>query len=81
MLAGVIATTGTAGLGLEPDLLAEWGRWPATAMLGAIAASCVYLLYRQGLAFASAQKDMAASINGLVRELSERPCVRKPTNN
>lgn len=80
MLIGTSSTMLATGVAVDPNLAAEFGKWPATVILGAVSMLCVWLIYKQGAKFAEAQKEMATSLSGLVRELSERPCIRKPTN-
>ena len=91
MLIGTTATGLATAVNVDPNLIGELGRWPATIVLGAIAGLCVWLQYKQAKDFsaaardsATALRDTAASTNkaimDLVGELRERPCIRKPVN-
>jgi len=69
---------------IDTELAQEVGGWPITTLALGVCALCVWLMYKMATAnmlnAAGNMDKVAAELNDLNKNLSERPCVRNPEN-
>ena len=81
-----VATAGTLGAAIIAQVQADAGtaealaKWPATLILAAVAVYAIYSMNKQAEINAKASEKQSEAIEGLVKELHEKPCIRNPKN-
>lgn len=65
------ATSMTYVAQIDPSTLDAWGKLPATAILGAVCVTCVYLLYRSNGAAYQRAREHEESILSVVKVVSD----------